>query len=276
MAEAPHGTAPALEGKDIANPMAMILAAGAVLHYAAMAGHAGAGAGVAGDLRERARGDRVRRPHPRPRRPRVDDRVHRRRHLPHAHEDRRLVVARDEGVSAARAATRSATSTCASRRSPTPCPSTRRCSRRSASRAARRRRMARVRDDGRAARGGVLRASRRARTTAQRDPDRVLGGRPGRGRPRDRGGRREAGAKDLRGSAGDAVRAGVLRGLLHGSRGNRFEVYHRPPLYAAGRSDGAGHPRSAVRIPADRGAMRVPGGRCKTPCTAPPSVRPPP
>jgi isocitrate/isopropylmalate dehydrogenase len=34
MAEAPHGTAPVLEGKDIANPMAMILAAAAVLHYA--------------------------------------------------------------------------------------------------------------------------------------------------------------------------------------------------------------------------------------------------
>ena len=34
MAEAPHGTAPALQGKDIANPMAMILACGAVLHYA--------------------------------------------------------------------------------------------------------------------------------------------------------------------------------------------------------------------------------------------------
>jgi isocitrate dehydrogenase (NAD+) len=34
MAEAPHGTAPALQGKDIANPMAMILAAAAVLHYA--------------------------------------------------------------------------------------------------------------------------------------------------------------------------------------------------------------------------------------------------
>jgi isocitrate dehydrogenase (NAD+) len=33
MAEAPHGTAPALEGKDIANPMAMILAAGALLHH---------------------------------------------------------------------------------------------------------------------------------------------------------------------------------------------------------------------------------------------------
>ena len=33
MTEAPHGTAPALEGKDIANPMAMILAAGALLRY---------------------------------------------------------------------------------------------------------------------------------------------------------------------------------------------------------------------------------------------------
>jgi len=39
MAEAPHGTAPALRGKDIANPMAMILATAAVLHYAAEAGH---------------------------------------------------------------------------------------------------------------------------------------------------------------------------------------------------------------------------------------------
>jgi 3-isopropylmalate dehydrogenase len=38
MAEAPHGTAPSLQGKDVANPMAMILAAGAVLHYAAEAG----------------------------------------------------------------------------------------------------------------------------------------------------------------------------------------------------------------------------------------------
>lgn len=33
MAEAPHGTAPALEGKDIANPMAMILAGAALLTY---------------------------------------------------------------------------------------------------------------------------------------------------------------------------------------------------------------------------------------------------
>lgn len=33
MAEAPHGTAPRLEGKNVANPMAMILAAGALLGY---------------------------------------------------------------------------------------------------------------------------------------------------------------------------------------------------------------------------------------------------
>jgi isocitrate/isopropylmalate dehydrogenase len=42
MAEAPHGTAPSLMGKDLANPMAMLLACGAVLSYAAVAGHAGA------------------------------------------------------------------------------------------------------------------------------------------------------------------------------------------------------------------------------------------
>ncbi len=42
MAEAPHGTAPALEGKDVANPMAMLLACGAVLHYAGLAGFVGA------------------------------------------------------------------------------------------------------------------------------------------------------------------------------------------------------------------------------------------
>ena len=39
MAEAPHGTAPALQGKDVANPMAMTLACGAVLHYAGERGH---------------------------------------------------------------------------------------------------------------------------------------------------------------------------------------------------------------------------------------------
>jgi isocitrate dehydrogenase (NAD+) len=43
MAEAPHGTAPALFGTNLANPMAMLLACGAILHHAADAGHARAG-----------------------------------------------------------------------------------------------------------------------------------------------------------------------------------------------------------------------------------------
>jgi isocitrate dehydrogenase (NAD+) len=47
MAEAPHGTAPALEGKDIANPIAMILACAAVLHYAGERGADGAEAASA-------------------------------------------------------------------------------------------------------------------------------------------------------------------------------------------------------------------------------------
>jgi isocitrate dehydrogenase (NAD+) len=33
MTEAPHGTAPALQGKNIANPMAMVMAVAALLHY---------------------------------------------------------------------------------------------------------------------------------------------------------------------------------------------------------------------------------------------------
>ena len=44
MAEAPHGTAPSLQGKDVANPMAMFLAVAAVLDHAARRGHQGAGA----------------------------------------------------------------------------------------------------------------------------------------------------------------------------------------------------------------------------------------
>jgi isocitrate/isopropylmalate dehydrogenase len=48
MAEAPHGTAPALEGKDLANPMAMILAVGALLGFAGERGdEAAARAGAA-------------------------------------------------------------------------------------------------------------------------------------------------------------------------------------------------------------------------------------
>ncbi len=42
MAEAPHGTAPSLQGKDLANPMAMLLACGSVLQYAAATGVTGA------------------------------------------------------------------------------------------------------------------------------------------------------------------------------------------------------------------------------------------
>jgi isocitrate/isopropylmalate dehydrogenase len=42
MAEAPHGTAPSLMGKNLANPMAMLLACGSVLSYAAVKGFAGA------------------------------------------------------------------------------------------------------------------------------------------------------------------------------------------------------------------------------------------
>jgi isocitrate/isopropylmalate dehydrogenase len=42
MAEAPHGTAPSLFGKNAANPMAMILAGAALLRQAAVRGYAGA------------------------------------------------------------------------------------------------------------------------------------------------------------------------------------------------------------------------------------------
>ncbi|HXD59724.1 MAG TPA: isocitrate/isopropylmalate family dehydrogenase [Thermoleophilaceae bacterium] len=42
MSEAPHGTAPALQGKNIANPMAMLMASAAILHYVGEAGHGAA------------------------------------------------------------------------------------------------------------------------------------------------------------------------------------------------------------------------------------------
>jgi isocitrate/isopropylmalate dehydrogenase len=41
MAEAPHGTAPSLAGKNVANPMAMLLACAAVLDHAAGRGEPG-------------------------------------------------------------------------------------------------------------------------------------------------------------------------------------------------------------------------------------------
>jgi len=43
MAEAPHGTAPSLAGKNVANPMAMLLACAAALDHAAASGGAGEG-----------------------------------------------------------------------------------------------------------------------------------------------------------------------------------------------------------------------------------------
>jgi len=54
MAEAPHGTAPALEGKDLANPLAMILACAAVLRYAAERYGAGEPGGPAAERASRA------------------------------------------------------------------------------------------------------------------------------------------------------------------------------------------------------------------------------
>ena len=101
MAEAPHGTAPALLGKDLANPLAMILACGAVMHHAAER-HGGARrARLARDLRGGARDRRLRRQDLRPRRLRRHDRVHDRRGRADPHQARGLVGARLSGVSAA-------------------------------------------------------------------------------------------------------------------------------------------------------------------------------
>ena len=61
MAEAPHGTAPSLMGKDLANPMAMLLACGALLQYAGAKGYPGAERASRADLRGRAGDDGDRR-----------------------------------------------------------------------------------------------------------------------------------------------------------------------------------------------------------------------
>ena len=98
MAEAPHGTAPALEGKDLANPLAMILACGASVAPCRRPPRTGGRTRVAGDLRSRARGDRVRVQDARPRRQRHHDRVHDRGGQPRRHQDRGLVLARLGGV----------------------------------------------------------------------------------------------------------------------------------------------------------------------------------
>ena len=93
MAEAPHGTAPSLQGKDLANPMAMILACAAMLGQAAAKGYAGRRPRLARDLREHAGDDGRRGQDVRPRRPGDDDGVHRRRDREDQDEGRDLVVA---------------------------------------------------------------------------------------------------------------------------------------------------------------------------------------
>ena len=94
MAEAPHGTAPSLLGKNLANPMAMILACAALLSYAHAKRDHGRRPRLARDLRGRARDDRRRPEDGRPRRPRDHQRVHRRGDREGAHQGRHLGVAR--------------------------------------------------------------------------------------------------------------------------------------------------------------------------------------
>ena len=62
MAEAAHGTAPALEGKDVANPMAMILAGAALLSHADESDSQSAGRPGAVGIRHRSASPRRRHP----------------------------------------------------------------------------------------------------------------------------------------------------------------------------------------------------------------------
>ena len=93
MAEAPHGTAPALLGKDLANPLAMILACGALLRHAADR-HGAACERASRAIYEGTLGDdRVGHQDARPGRPRRHHRVHRRGGGADSHQARRLVLA---------------------------------------------------------------------------------------------------------------------------------------------------------------------------------------
>ena len=76
MAEAPHGTAPSLFGKNLANPMAMLLACGSVLSYAGAKGFAGAERASRAGVRVGPGSDGLRGQDDRPRRARHDIRVH--------------------------------------------------------------------------------------------------------------------------------------------------------------------------------------------------------
>ncbi len=88
MAEAAHGTAPSLQGKDVANPMAMILAAGALLSHSDDASHPSRRSRDSGI---EPRGGRGGRPHRRSRWPPRDDGVHGRGDPAHPHQARGLV-----------------------------------------------------------------------------------------------------------------------------------------------------------------------------------------
>ena len=89
MAEAAHGTAPSLFGKDVANPMAMILAGAALLTHADEEAQAAGRAIREATLETRGRGCA----HRRPRRARRLARVHRRGDPPYDAEARGLVLA---------------------------------------------------------------------------------------------------------------------------------------------------------------------------------------
>ena len=94
MAEAPHGTAPALMGKDLANPLAMILACGAVLRYASVRNGTASEQRVPGHLRGRARDGCLRRENPGFGGTFRHHRVHRRGRRAGADQARNLVLAR--------------------------------------------------------------------------------------------------------------------------------------------------------------------------------------
>ena len=104
MAEAPHGTAPALQGKDIANPMAMLLSVGAVLHYAGRKGAEGAEQASRAIYEAVLEAVSSGRQDAGPRRQRRDHRVHHRGRGPRAHEARGVGLAGQQRLGAPPAA----------------------------------------------------------------------------------------------------------------------------------------------------------------------------
>ena len=84
MSEAPHGTAPGLLGKNIANPMAMILAGAAVLHYVAQVTDTDEAETASQAIYDASSSQPGGHPDHRPRWRGLDDRLHRRGHLARA------------------------------------------------------------------------------------------------------------------------------------------------------------------------------------------------